>query len=435
MNMCVHEQKGDPRNRVAEEIREFLDHWFVQYEKGDVENLVRMGTSDYVSLGTGKEEISFTLEDYGNALMKDMDQRTACRVCNRSFHIRGEGNFGWALVLADYCWDFPGSQMELHGRRTFILRKVRGEWLVEHNHFSLPALGQETGDSYPSLRPLLERYFLLGEATRDIILFVRLEDEAIVEANRAALQEFGYSQEELLRMSLGDLLEKGSLLELLLDSESTNSLLETSWRTRGKGSFPGETSLQRVKLGEIPLCLVVVRNISHRKEIEKKYYLAATRDHLTGVLNRQRFEEILETRMEYARRHDSSLVFVLFDVDDFKKINDSYGHPQGDRVLVKLGALGETLFPEESAFFGRWGGDEFTLLLEMSPDEAILRIQAFQKVLEETEIPPLPAGAVTLSLGMVSYSAGESLEDLMRRVDKALYQAKREGRNRLCFLR
>jgi len=433
--MSMHEEKGDGHG-VVEEIRAFLDRWFSHYEKGDVVSLVSMGLPSYVSLGTGQEEISFTLEAYEKALMRDMDQRTACTVRNRSFHIRGKGSFGWALVLADYCWDLPGSHshLEMHGRRTFVLRKVRGEWFVEHNHFSIPALGQEEGASYPSLRPLLERYFLLEEATRDIILFVQLQDGLIVEANRAALREFGYSQEDLLRMSLEDLLEKGSLSELLLASEATDSLLEVAWTTRGGGSFPGETSLQKVVLGEAPLCLVMVRNISRRKEIERKYYLAATRDHLTGVLNRQHFEEILEARMEYARRNDTSLTFVLFDVDDFKKINDSYGHPQGDRVLVKLGALAETSFPEKNAFFGRWGGDEFTLLLERSLAETIARIQDFQQILKKTEISPLPAGGVTLSLGIVSYHPGESLGNLLRRADEALYQAKREGRNRLCVM-
>ncbi len=433
--MCTHEEKGHGHG-VVEEIRTFLDRWFSHYEKGDVVSLASMGLPSYVSLGTGQEEISFTLEEYEKALMRDMDQRTACTVRNRSFHIRGEGSFGWALVLADYSWDLPGSQshLEMHGRRTFVLRKVRGEWFVEHNHFSLPALGQEEGSSYPSLRPLLERYFLLEEATRDIILFVQLQDGLIVEANRAALREFGYSQEDLLRMSLEDLLEKGSFSELLLASEATDSLLEVAWTTREGGSFPGETSLQKVALGEAPLCLVMVRNISRRKEIERKYYLAATRDHLTGVLNRQHFEEILEARMEYARENDISLTFVLFDVDDFKRINDSYGHPQGDRVLIKLGALAETSFPEKNAFFARWGGDEFTLLLERSLAETIARIQDFQRILKKTEIPPLPAGGVTLSLGIVSCHPGESLGNLLRRADEALYQAKREGRNRLCVM-
>lgn len=151
-------------------------------------------------------------------------------------------------------------------------------------------------------------------------------------------------------------------------------------------------------------------------------------DPLTGLLNRR---ALLAPWPELAT---SGAVIALCDLDHFKRINDTWGHPTGDAVLQTLAAL-LTANVRPSDRVGRYGGEEFVLVLHgVTLTAAISRLEFVRTQMEHTTWPTLPPGtSVTLSLGAVELRPQETLEEAIARADVQLYAAKQGGRNRLCW--
>jgi len=157
--------------------------------------------------------------------------------------------------------------------------------------------------------------------------------------------------------------------------------------------------------------------------------LAAT-DKLTGLSNRLKIDEYLDAAIQRAQDTDSPLSLILLDLDHFKRINDTYGHLQGDRVLVELSeTLSATI--RTTDLLGRWGGEEFLVICSgMTLAAAVERAEQLRAAVCAHVFAGLEQPQ-TASLGVASYWAGESREDLLTRVDAALYRAKLDGRDRV----
>ena len=153
----------------------------------------------------------------------------------------------------------------------------------------------------------------------------------------------------------------------------------------------------------------------------------AEKDALTGILSRHKLRSELEEFVELGLRHNWTLSLLFFDIDDFKKINDSLGHEKGDKVLVSLARLISSK-SRKTDRFGRWGGEEFLfLMLETDLDDAHKMADKFR-----SEICDHKFGIskdVTCSFGVAQYQHGESIEHWVSRADKAMYRAKNEGKN------
>ena len=164
-----------------------------------------------------------------------------------------------------------------------------------------------------------------------------------------------------------------------------------------------------------------------KERAERSQRLAASVDPLTGIANRRAF--VVEAEAMLARSSPSAL--LLFDLDHFKDVNDTYGHAVGDGVLVAFCALGRALLPKERVF-GRLGGEEFACLIPVCDAEAARREAArFGRAFAALRLPTLPNLRVAVSVGVaVSEPGHEDFDALMRRADLALYRAKRNGRNR-----
>lgn len=149
-------------------------------------------------------------------------------------------------------------------------------------------------------------------------------------------------------------------------------------------------------------------------------------DSLTGLINRRTFEQKLDTEIARARRHGRSLSLALIDVDHFKRVNDTYGHPGGDRLLAEIGRLlAEATRAGEAV--ARLGGDEFGFILpETEPEEAFL---ALERLRVEVAHLHIGEGHATLSVGIAQCRHAESSEALVERADAALYRAKAAGRD------
>lgn len=159
----------------------------------------------------------------------------------------------------------------------------------------------------------------------------------------------------------------------------------------------------------------------------------ATTDNLTGLANRHALELLLEQATREASRQHNPLSAIVFDIDHFKKLNDSRGHLAGDRVLQAVATtLKENLRVSDIAC--RWGGEEFLVVLKDTDPTAATRLANTIRSRIEQQRYAINGGAiaVTVSAGVAAYRAEESQESFISRVDALLYQAKREGRNRVC---
>ena len=168
---------------------------------------------------------------------------------------------------------------------------------------------------------------------------------------------------------------------------------------------------------------------------DRRILLRATTDPLTGLANRAAFLERARVEVQRAERTGRSLAVVLFDIDRFKAVNDRFGHPAGDRVLAgAAGAIARTVRGIDLA--ARWGGEEFAVLLveadESTAGGAVERIREAVGALAPPRVPV----SVTVSAGIAIHHGlfeRGTVEGLLRRADEALYDAKRDGRNRARF--
>ncbi|HVZ89316.1 MAG TPA: GGDEF domain-containing protein [Polyangia bacterium] len=167
---------------------------------------------------------------------------------------------------------------------------------------------------------------------------------------------------------------------------------------------------------------------------QKQMYESALRDGLTKAFNKKYFTDRLESELTFALRHSSPLVLVMFDIDHFKKVNDTYGHQAGDRVLSDISTLLSGALRAEDVF-ARYGGEEFAIICR-GTDVAQAQIvgERMRKAVEKHRF--VHEGAlipVTISVGIAGLpdAAVKDAADLVSLADKALYQSKHGGRNRV----
>lgn len=150
-------------------------------------------------------------------------------------------------------------------------------------------------------------------------------------------------------------------------------------------------------------------------------------DQLTEISNRHKFEELFSQKLKEVKRDNNPFCLAILDIDKFKQVNDTFGHLEGDKVLVMIANSLETTI-RETDYIARWGGEEFILLLNnVNLNNAMKVVEKFRNTIEHLELEPV--GKVTASFGITEYKENDQLEDMIKRADEALYQAKNDGRN------
>ncbi len=207
------------------------------------------------------------------------------------------------------------------------------------------------------------------------------------------------------------------------------------------GTYVNGTRISQMELSDgdrIQVGSVTILKFSYQDSLEEQFqqqlYESATRDPLTQAYNKRFFTEQMEKDFRHASRHNLALSLVIMDVDHFKKINDTHGHPAGDHVLQRLAAAVMGSLRAEDAFC-RMGGEEFCIIMrDCAGAEATILADRLRALIEATrfvyggkEIP------VTMSLGVSTFTPGRhnAGADLVEEADQFLYTAKRGGRNRV----
>ena len=153
------------------------------------------------------------------------------------------------------------------------------------------------------------------------------------------------------------------------------------------------------------------------------------RDGLTGLFSRGAFDSRLSESLKNSQDNEDSFALILFDVDKFKSINDTFGHVAGDKVLKKVAECLEETFRKDD-FIARYGGDEFVVLIEQfSEEKARERISNFNKNLKKRRFVSHKAGEIKLSVsaGTTMALKNDTFESLIERADKAMYESKQKG--------
>lgn len=280
------------------------------------------------------------------------------------------------------------------------------------------------------------------DAAPDGILLVQ-RDGTILYANAAMVAMSGYALSELLGSTVHQLLPRGQRTRhagLMGDYFHTPSrrpmgLGRDLWLERKDGSLiPVDVALGHTEQGS-GAAVAFVRDITELRRLEARMHYQATHDTLTGLVNRWQFGQRLEQAIAESARLGEPFALLLLDLDDFKAINDGYGHAAGDQVLVEVarrlkGAL------RASDTLARLGGDEFTVLLRplSGPEEAERRAAELLQILCQPcrmHGFELNFGA-SLGIALCPADAGDAAT-LLRYADMAMYQAKERGRANFAF--
>ncbi|MDB2562462.1 GGDEF domain-containing protein [Sulfurimonas sp.] len=170
------------------------------------------------------------------------------------------------------------------------------------------------------------------------------------------------------------------------------------------------------------------------EEMQKELRKQANNDYLTNLYNRRYFNEIAQSFMKIAKRENTSMSLIMIDIDDFKNINDTYGHTIGDQVIKLLASLLKS-HTRESDIASRFGGEEFVILLPSTSEKGALKIaENLRSVVasQNVKISNDKYIKFTISLGLSSMKNNEDnlISDILNRADKALYEAKENGKNK-----
>jgi diguanylate cyclase (GGDEF)-like protein len=157
--------------------------------------------------------------------------------------------------------------------------------------------------------------------------------------------------------------------------------------------------------------------------------IMSNQDHLTGIFNRKKFYDELHKEIDRVTRYNQKLSIIMFDVDHFKSVNDTYGHQVGDIVLQDISEIVHKAI-RKTDVFARYGGEEFTLLMPGTSQQGAYDIaERLRFEIEEHSFPS--AGKITCSFGVAEIDEHDNSDTFVKKADVALYKAKDKGRNRV----
>ncbi len=275
---------------------------------------------------------------------------------------------------------------------------------------------------------------LLFESARDAII-VEDSGEWIVEANSRATELFGYSRKELLKMRAFELEapeSQGNIPhKVFAYPESTSgSLFETLGLMKNGKKVPLEIAISSFDHQERTYYLMIARDITERKAAEKEIFRMANIDPLTELPNRRYMQQRLEEERYRSERSGQPFSVMMADIDDFKNLNDNYGHDCGDYVLKQISTvLSNTLRKQDTV--ARWGGEEFLFLLPETDRKGGLKTaEKIRRTLEKSSFSYEGSELrITMTFGFTAGNYKDDMIEMIREADSALLLGKNRGKN------
>lgn len=270
----------------------------------------------------------------------------------------------------------------------------------------------------------------------------------IVLFNHGAELMFGYPEKETRGERLDLLMPERFQLqnEAILEeigAETTGKISQQRrtrqlhCRRKDGNEFTASAQILRLTQGGAIYYAAIFRDISQSKKTEEELLRLAATDPLTGAYNRREFSLMVEREALRSHRYHHALSLIMFDLDLFKKLNDSYGHSAGDKALQRFTTLCTNTLRNVD-IFGRWGGEEFVALLpETDIEGASIIAERLRKIVGESVLTYNEHKiSFTVSIGIAQFKDGETtIEGPLSRADSAVYDAKKAGRNRISAFR
>jgi len=274
----------------------------------------------------------------------------------------------------------------------------------------------------------------LDETSDQVVITDR--NVRILDVNKSFERHTGFTREEV----------RGKNPRILQSGMHDRAFYQRMWNTLKEGEAFRATFIDRRKDGrlvhleetitptrntggEISGYVSIGKDVSDRVETENELMRLATTDMLTGLTNRMHFDSIFHEEIERSRRYEHPLSLIMIDIDNFKSINDRYGHAAGDKVLTRF-ARELTANVRSVDTLARWGGEEFMLLTpETGMSQALAMADKLRRLVREIDFPEV--GRVTCSLGVAAVEPDQAAEDAIRLADQRLYRAKALGRDQV----
>ncbi len=268
------------------------------------------------------------------------------------------------------------------------------------------------------------------------IIISRLSDDKLIFANNNAIKLFGIEASELDRYRLRDFFadsENRKLLNERLERERKVQDFEILVKTpTGNSPFWLLTSANIIDYNYDIAIYAAFQDITSRKNREALLKNQATRDPLTSLFNRRYFEEEVRKRIALSQMNGTNFSVLMIDADHFKRVNDTYGHKVGDKVLIELASTSERALRDVD-IVARYGGEEFVIYLaEVNADEAKNVADRLRETISNIVVYSELGEPIhfTVSIGISSSDISDDIDTLIKTADEALYKAKESGRNR-----
>ena len=260
----------------------------------------------------------------------------------------------------------------------------------------------------------------------------------VLQANHSAELMFCYEKGTMEGLYIHQLINDFSLEYSLLNNQiaarETPTMMErmTGMDQRGR-TLDLEMGINMAEAGNEIFYSVSLINIHHHLAQQEELARLAHTDPLTGLMNRRHFRLLADQEFSRAARTHEQLFMMMLDIDHFKQVNDTHGHDVGDQALIAIaGVLKNGI--RDMDILARWGGEEFLVLLPETNMEGAARIaERIRQQVSQIKLPKIPEG-LTISIGLCEAVPGMELKTVTNLADRALYQAKANGRNRtVCY--
>lgn len=397
----------------------------------------------------GVEALNLYLETPPDLVISDvqMPEKNGLELC-ADIRARESGRFKPILMMTGADDDSSVEKAFRAGATDFITKPVNHAILIHRVRYMLRA--SENFIEWKKTEGLLSRLGRALDSSSSEIFFLDSESLCFIEASKVMLKNTGYSKKELFSLPVVDLFtcdEKspslfGDQLSSLLNGGSKQLHCEGDMLRKDGSCYPveGHAYLARESYSDKVDIVCIFEDMTQRRQAEEQMRKLAYYDSLTNLPNRELFVKNFNTALALGKRHNYQVALLFIDLDNFKDVNDSMGHGAGDELLQVIAKIIQGCVRSSDIVgfcsdqsVARFGGDEFAVLLSQVDGEEGVELVA-DRILKAMSNPfniQNHEFLVTPSIGVViSPTHGDDVDLLLRKADIAMYEAKKQGRNR-----